>query len=315
LTGHSRRDVRSDGGRRLAVLALLVAVLVWSSTFVVTKVLLEEADPFAVTAGRFLIGFVVLAPFAYRQGFRMRLAVEPTFVLFGLTGVVLYFGLQNLGLVFTSAGNAALIQAGVPAAAAVLAFLFLRERISLRRLAGIALSVGGVILVSGTDPSGGGLRTLLGNVLIVGSAVSYGAYTVQGKALRSVWEYPAAVTTAACFAAGLMFLLPLAAGEAWLVGTPDLSLRGWAVLLYLGVVASALTLFLWNYALRSIEATAAAIYVNLIPVVGLIFALALGETASLLQILGGIIAVSGVLLSEAAICKGSRAATSRRVNR
>jgi uncharacterized membrane protein len=133
----------------------------------------------------------------------------------------------------------------------------------------------------------------------VGSAVSYGAYTVQGKALRSVWEYPAAVTTAACFAAGLMFLLPLAAGEAWLVGTPDLSLRGWAVLLYLGVVASALTLFLWNYALRSIEASAAAIYVNLIPVVGLIFALALGETASLLQILGGIIAVSGVLLSEA----------------
>lgn len=309
------RDVGPDCGRRLAVLALLVAVLVWSSTFVLTKVLLEEADPFAVTAGRFLIGFVVLAPFAYRQGFRMRLAVEPAFVLFGLTGVVLYFGLQNLGLVFTSAGNAALIQAGVPAAAAVLAFLFLRERISLRRLAGIALSVGGVILVSGTDPSGGGLRTLLGNALIVGSVVSYGAYTVQGKALRSVWEYPAAVTTAASFAAGLMLLLPLAAGEAWLVGTPDLSLRGWAVLLYLGVVASALTLFLWNYALRSIEASAAALYVNLIPVVGLIFALALGETASLLQISGGIIAVSGVLLSEAVVRKGSRAATSRRVNR
>jgi drug/metabolite transporter (DMT)-like permease len=134
--------VRSDSDRRLAVLALLVAVLIWSSTFVVTKVLLEEVDPFAVTAGRFLIGFMVLAPFAYRQGFRMRLTVEPTFVLFGLMGVVLYFGLQNLGLVFTSAGNAALIQAGVPAAAAVLVVLFLRERISLRRLSGIVLSVG-----------------------------------------------------------------------------------------------------------------------------------------------------------------------------
>jgi drug/metabolite transporter (DMT)-like permease len=48
----------------------------------------------------------------------MRFVVESTFVLFGLTGVVLYFGLQNLGLVFTSAGNAALIQAGVPAVAA-----------------------------------------------------------------------------------------------------------------------------------------------------------------------------------------------------
>jgi drug/metabolite transporter (DMT)-like permease len=304
-----------DGGRRLAVLALLVTVFVWSSTFVATKVLLEEAYPFAVTAGRFLIGFVVLAPFAYHQGFRMRLAVEPTFVLFGLTGVVLYFGLQNLGLVFTSAGNAALIQAGVPAAAAILAFLFLREQISVRRFSGIVLSVGGVVLVSGTDPSGGGLRTLLGNALIVGSVVSYGAYTVQGKALRSVWEYPAAVTTAASFAAGLMFLLPLAAGEAWLVGTQDLSMRGWAILLYLGVVASALTLFLWNYALRHVEASAAAVYVNLIPVMGLIFALALGETASLLQILGGIIAVSGVLLSEAAVREGSRATAPSRVNK
>src|SRR3712207_9099311 len=100
-----------DGARRLAVLALLVAVLVWSSTFVLTKVLLEEADPFFVTARRFLIGFVVLAPFAYRQGFRMRLAVELPFVFFGLTRVVLYFVLQNLGLVFTSAGNAALFPA------------------------------------------------------------------------------------------------------------------------------------------------------------------------------------------------------------
>jgi drug/metabolite transporter (DMT)-like permease len=54
--------VRSDGGRRLAVLALLVTVLIWSSTFVATKVLLEEADPFAVTAGGFLIGFIVLMP-------------------------------------------------------------------------------------------------------------------------------------------------------------------------------------------------------------------------------------------------------------
>jgi drug/metabolite transporter (DMT)-like permease len=66
------------------------------------------------------------------------------------------------------------------------------------------------------------------------------------------------------FAAGLMFLLPLAAGEAWFVGPPDLSLRGWVIPLCLGVVASALTLFLWNYALRYVEASAATVYINLI---------------------------------------------------
>ena len=76
-----------------------------------------------------------------------------------------------------------------------------------------------------------------------------------------------------------------------------------------------MTLFLWNYALRYVEASAATVYVNLIPVVGLILALALGETTSVLQILDGIIAVSGVLLSEAAVRKESRATAARRVNR
>jgi drug/metabolite transporter (DMT)-like permease len=291
----------SHSGGRLAVLGLLCAMFIWGSTFVVTKAALQEAGPFTVTALRFLIGLGVLMPFAYRRGFRAKLAVEPIFLMFGFTGVVLFFGLQNLGLVFTSAGNAALIMAGIPAAAALLAFLFLEERIPPVRLAGICLSVLGVLLVSGATPSGGGPETLLGNALMVGSAISYGAYAVQGKGLRTDLQYPAVVATAASFAAGLLFLVPLMASEIWLRGSPELSLKGWLVLIYLGVGASALTLFLWNYALRFVEASAAALYVNLIPVVGLGFALLIGESARIVQLAGGALAVLGVLLGDAAI--------------
>ena len=81
-----------------------------------------------------------------------------------------------MGLLFTSAGNAALIQAGVPAAAAVLAYLFLNERIPRKRLLGVGLSVLGVLLVSGAMPTGGDPLYLLGNALIVGSVLAYGAY-------------------------------------------------------------------------------------------------------------------------------------------
>ncbi len=288
------------GGRGLAILALLCAMIIWGSTFVVTKFLLEEAGPFFVTVGRFVIGLGVLLPFGYREGFRIGLAVRPAFLLFGLTGVALYFGLQNLGLLFTSAGNAALIQAGIPAVAALLAYLFLKEHIPRRRLLGIGLSIGGVLLVSGATPTGGGALSLLGNVLIVGSVLAYGAYATQGKALRTADRYPATVATAASFAAGLIFLSPFLVGELLLVGAPELSLRGWLLLLYLGVGASALTLFLWNFALRYVEATAAAIYINLIPVIGLLFALALGESVSAVQLLGGTLAIAGVLLSESA---------------
>jgi drug/metabolite transporter (DMT)-like permease len=293
-------------GRWVAILALLCAMIVWGSTFIVTKILLEESGPFFVTVGRFLIGLAVLLPFAYREGFHFGLALRPGFLLFGLTGVALFFGLQNLGLLFTSAGNAALMQAGIPAATAVLAYLFLNERIPRMRLFGIGLSVLGVLLVSGTTPTGGAPLSLLGNALIVGSVLAYGAYATQGKALRTGDRYPAAVATAASFAAGLILLSPFLVGELLLVGTPELSLWGWLILLYLGVGASALTLFLWNFALRYVEATAAAIYINLIPVIGLLFSLAFGETVSTVQLLGGTLAIAGVLLSESARDRNSK---------
>jgi drug/metabolite transporter (DMT)-like permease len=122
---------------------------IWGSSFVVTTLVLDEAGPFAVTLLRFGLGLLVLLPFAYRRGFRFRLVLEPAFLLFGLTGVALVYGLQTLALVFTSAANTALISAGVPVVAAVLARAFLKEAIPPARLFGIGLSVLGIGLVTG----------------------------------------------------------------------------------------------------------------------------------------------------------------------
>ncbi len=262
---------------------------IWGSSFVVTTLVLDEAGPFAVTLLRFGLGLLVLLPFAYRRGFRLRLALEPAFLLFGLTGVALVYGLQTMALVFTSPANTALISAGVPVVAAVLARIFLKELIPPARLLGIGLSVLGVGLVSGAtppgaDPSG---AVLLGNALMVGAVVAYGAYAVQGRALRGGEGHPAVVATAASFAAGLLFLLPLTVGEVVLFGAPDLGAQGWIVLAYLGAGASALPIFLWNYALRHVPASAAALYINLVPVVGPVSALLVGESVGAVQLVGG----------------------------
>jgi drug/metabolite transporter (DMT)-like permease len=272
---------------------------------VVTQSVLGQAGPFTVTALRFVIGLAVLFPFAFRQGFRANLTVKPTFLAFGLTGVALYFGLQNLGLVFTSAGNAALIQAGIPAATAIMSLVFLQESIPLRRLIGIALAVAGVIMVSSTTATVAGGRPLLGNLLIVGSVIAYGAYTVQGKILRNQ-RYAATVTTTASFAAGLFVLVPAAVVEVCISGLPKISLMGWLALLFLGVIGSGMTLFLWNYALRFVDATVAGLYVNLIPVFGLAFAWIAGEHVGSVQLVGGGMAVAGVLLGDAMLPKGVR---------
>jgi drug/metabolite transporter (DMT)-like permease len=112
------------------------------------------------------------------------------------------------------------------------------------------------------------------------------------------------VATAASFAAGLLFLLPLAVGEVVIFGAPELGAPGWIVLAYLGAGASALPIFLWNYALRHVPASAAALYINLVPVVGLVSALLVGESVGAAQLLGGMLAVAGVLLGEAVPPKG-----------
>ena len=276
---------------------------VWRSTFVVTRAVLDEAGPFAVTVLRFGVGLGVLLPFAYRRGFPLGPVLKPAFLLFGLTGVVLYYGLQNLALVFTSAANAALISAGVPVAAALLARVFLKELIPPARLLGIGLSVVGVGLVSGTAPSGDSPGAILGNAFMVVVVSAYAAYGVQGRAIRTAESYPAIVATAASFAAGLLFLLPLAAGETILFGASELGARGWLALAYLGAVASALVMFLWNHALRYVPASAAALYVNLVPVVGLGFAVLTGEPTGAAQLAGGTLAVLGVLLGDAVLSR------------
>lgn len=170
---------------------------------------------------------------------------------------------------------------------------------------GIGLSVLGVGLVTGTTPSGANSGTvLLGNAFMVGAVVAYGAYAVQGRALGSGERYPAVVATTASFGAGLLFLFPLAATEVILFGTPDLGPRGWLVLAYLGAVASALPIFLWNYALRHVPASAAALYINLVPVVGLGSALLFRERVGAAQLFGGTLAVVGVLVGDTVFPKG-----------
>ena len=288
--------MKSGSGHHKAALALLAAVFLWGSTFIATKELLDEIGPFTLTFLRFLTGLIALIPFAWRQGFRPSVVFQPAFLRFGLTGIALFYGLQNLGLLFTSAGDAALIEASVPAVTALLSYFMLKERITSRRLAGIGLTIAGVVVVGRSSVAGVGVQPLLGDLLVFGAVLSFAVYTIQGK--RLVVNYPPVVTTTASFGAGLLFLIPLLAGELCVTGLPYLSPTGWMTILYLGIGASALTLFLWNYALQYIDTSAAALYTSLVPVTGIGFALLFGETTSLLQVIGGTMAIVGVWIGS-----------------
>ena len=278
-------------------IALILTAIIWGSALVVTKSLLQEIGPFTAAVLRFFIAWVILAPFAFRQGYRLALVVRPTFLLFGLTGIALYIAMTNVGLVYTAASSAALVQAAIPAVTTLLSVLLLKERVSRRQLLGIGLSIAGLLLVTGLNMHQTGSAPLVGNLFIFGGVLAWAVYTVQGKKLVST--FPWLVITTASISAGMLFLLPFAIGELWLQGMPHLRADGLFELLYLGAVSSALGYALWNYGLGFLDASEAAPYINLIPVVGLLLSvILLHEPLSLIQAAGGALTLFGVWLSN-----------------
>ena len=278
-------------------IALILTAIIWGSALVVTKSLLQEIGPFTAAVLRFFIAWVILAPFAFRQGYRLSLAVRPTFLLFGLTGIALYIAMTNVGLVYTAASSAALVQAAIPAVTTLLSVLLLKERVSRQQLVGIGLSIAGLLLVTGINMHQTGSAPLVGNLFIFGGVLAWAVYTVQGKKLVST--FPWLVITTASISAGMLFLLPFAIGELWLQGMPHLRADGLMQLLYLGTASSALGYALWNYGLHFLDASEAAPYINLIPVVGLLLSvILLHEPLSLIQAVGGALTLFGVWLSN-----------------
>jgi drug/metabolite transporter (DMT)-like permease len=279
-------------GRPAAIAALLVVVLIWSSTFVATKLLFGQAGPSQIALLRFVVAFAILLPFTWR-GLARRTLPWGRLALMGLSGVAGYFTLQNIGLVYTSASDAALILACLPALVAVAAAAFLGERLNrLRGLGVLASVVGVVVIVLLGEPEPTAPDPLLGNGLMLLCALSWVVYTTLGKGTE---QLPALIVSAGSIAFGTLFIAPVALVETLGRGLPTLTGGGWLGILYLGLGASAGAFFLWNYALRRLDASEAAVYLNLVPLLGVILAaVTLHESIGPAEVLGAALIVGGV---------------------
>jgi drug/metabolite transporter (DMT)-like permease len=284
-----------------SILMLLVTMVIWGSTFVVTKGINDQVPPFALAFVRVTIGAVVLLGCAWvrqaRGGSHSPWSALPwgTMITMGLIGVVLYYAVFNYSLVYTSASQGALVQSCIPAMTALVAVVWLREHASALRWTGIALSMAGILIVfSGADAQAGP-SSLLGNVLMFVSAVLWGIYTSMAK---RVANYDPLQITAGIIGAGAVLLLPLAAFEVSAEGMPSVDLKGWLGMAYLGAGASGIGYMLYSAALKHIDASEAGVYTNLIPIVGVITGVMLGEPLSLRAIIGGIVVLVGVWLTS-----------------
>ena len=138
---------------------------------------------------RYAVASVLLVPLALARGGLSKLP-QPVpwkmLLLMSLTGVGLYYVLFNLSLSYTSASQTALIESAFPAIVAIMAVVWLHERLTRRRIAGIALAVAGVVLIVARGPADATARDpLLGNLLAFASVLCWGTYTILAKRMAS----------------------------------------------------------------------------------------------------------------------------------
>lgn len=263
----------------------------------VTKIALAAVGPLTLAVLRFAFATALLLPWSLRRGGWGSVPARSLAAL-GLFGVTTFYSLQNLGLFYTSAASAGLIMGSIPVFTLVLSAILLGEAITLARGAGVALSVAGVsLIVLGGTATGGGPSPLLGNVLVLASAVSWAVYTVKSKALLE--RLPQHVVAAGSVSFGLVFLLPLALAEAGSRGLGTMGVSSWLAVGYLGLAASGVAFFLWNQGLKWLKAAEAGVFTNLSPVVAVVTAaVVLGETVSLIHLVGGAMTIGGVYLAS-----------------
>ncbi|HYF63194.1 MAG TPA: DMT family transporter [Herpetosiphonaceae bacterium] len=286
--------------RTLAIVALVAVVSVWGSAVVATKSMVDAITPIVFALLRFVLASAILLPLAIRQHRRqpdMLRGAWGWLVASGILGVTVFYTLSNIALGYASATQGILVQSSIPVVTAIMAFALLGERLRPRQIGGIGLSLLGVLVVVLTSRPGPAARDpLLGCALMFCGVVAWSAYTIAAKRLNHLDQL---VVTGYGTAVGTLALLPLAAFEQWGRPLPALGLDAWLVLLYLSVASTALGHLFYNRSLRELDASQAASYLNLMPVVGVAVAvLALGEPLVAWQLAGGAVVLAGVWLTS-----------------
>ncbi len=287
---------------------LTVTALFWGGTFVAARYAVREAPPFSIAALRFAIAaavlFLLLAREASAGPRRGAFPVPRTapewlgLVSLGFFGVFLYNAIFFTALAWTTAANGALIVALNPALTAALSAAWLKEDIRPLQAAGLLVSFLGVAVVV-TQGSWESVRRMSfnrGDVLMLGAPLAWALYSICGKRVLDRFPFSPLAATAYAALFGAMMLAPAAVAERLATGRPAaFSLAGWLAVLQLALLGTVLGFVWWYEGVKALGAGRAAVFVNLVPLFGVVLAaLFLGERLTGAEAAGGVLIVGGV---------------------
>ncbi|MCX4525895.1 DMT family transporter [Streptomyces sp. NBC_01551] len=283
------------GAAGLGVLLALVATVVWSGSFVATRGMAESVPPVQAVFWRWVIAAVAVTPFAARQAWRQRALIRRHFgyvALATLFGVALYNTLVHQAGLTTSASNMGMIMAASPVVMALYARVG-GERLGARRVSGLLLAALGVLLLVGDGSLA--FDFTAGDLWMFGAALSFATYSALLR--RKPAELGGLAFLLTTFVFGALMLAPAYAVSVTVQGGFALTPATGGMLLYVGVMSSAVAFFAWNKAVSVIGAARAGVVYYLQPVcVAGLGLLLLGERTGPAELLCMALILGGVAL-------------------
>lgn len=277
----------------------VITILIWGTTYISTKVLLRSFTPIEILFIRFLIGFFVLLLIVPRRLKLAGLRQEWLFAAAGLSGITLYYLLENIALTYTTASNVGIIITIAPFFTSLLSGWFLKsEKPGLQFYIGFIAAMAGVAIISYNGSSTLQLNPV-GDLLAVLAAAAWAVYSILIRKISDL-GYNTIQTTRRIFFYGLLLMLPMLYFMDFRLGierfTNPVNLGN---ILFLGFGASAICFVTWNTAVKLLGAVKTSVYIYLVPLVTVVTSvLILKEPLTIVLITGAGLTLLGLWLSE-----------------
>lgn len=275
----------------------MLAVIFWGASFIATKFLLEEISPESIISLRLILAIALLTAVALftKADFTINLRSHLQILLLAAVAVF-HLWIQITGLKYTTAANTGWIIGTAPIFIASLGFIFLKEKLSLKKIIGISIAFIGLILLVGRgNPQNISLVENFGDLLVLFSSFTWGVYSIINKKISL--NYSPLMTILYLFILMALIIIPFNINQKAIDSVIHLSTVGWISILFLGLLCSGVSYVIWAYSLREMESAKVGAYLYLEPFVTVLSAwLFLKEEITILMFLSGLLIILGVYL-------------------
>jgi drug/metabolite transporter (DMT)-like permease len=294
------RRIETFEPRPAVAYALLVAMTaVWGSGMVLARGVTEHIPPIGLGFWRLTVAILVLLPLVLPHLLIQGPLLRRHLKFFTLLGILQVWPqtIVLLALNYTTAINATLLNGAQPAITAILAAMLLRDRMTWPQTLGIVLALSGIVVMvaHGDIDVVFALDFNVGDWLVLLAVVMWSLYTLKLPTVPR--DFSPATVLFMVSLTGTITMTPFYIYETIYVRAMEWNAITVGTTVYMGVVISAISIFVWNMCLRAIGPQKTSIFLNLNPVFAALFAIVfLGEVLHLYHLFGAILVCGGITL-------------------